>query len=261
MIGVYTLLNKKAKKRPSFEKTEEFKFFIDHRYILEKYPKFSFLYDSDDNEFNIMRANIVLRGLLNKEIIEDEIDNINSHMQSGVKVDHAKFVSTLREVTIDLPYLVDDKIRIYIPFFPRPLNYTYLKEPEKLLEYPYNELKSSFLETIIDPFDTYGTNLYNSLFTRLVNIGTNGKEVAFFHYDMNTIYIVNSQGRLDNKIVLFDKHIKHPSYSHMLERLTPVVKAYFSNCRAKFITELYANEFISHKLWVMLRGQNVSNEC
>ena len=114
MIGVYTLLNKKAKKRPSFEKTEEFKFFIDHRYILEKYPKFSFLYDSDDNEFNIMRANIILRGLLNKEIIEDEIDNINSHMQSGVKVDHAKFVSTLREVTIDLPYLVDDKIRIYI---------------------------------------------------------------------------------------------------------------------------------------------------
>lgn len=253
-MNVYKLLEKKQKKRPSFEKTEEFKFFVDHRSMLEKYPKFSYLYDVDDDEFMIMRANIILKSLINKQTIEDEIDNINQHLAKGDKIDHAKFVSTLREITLDLPYLVDDKMKIYIPIFPRPLNYIYIKEPEKLLEYPYSQLKTSFLETIIDPFDVYGTSLYNSLFTRLVFIGTNGKEVAFFHYDMNTIYIVNSQGRLDVKIVLFDRHIKHPSYSHMLDRLTPVVDAYFSNSRDNFIEQLYNNEFISRRIYCQLKG-------
>ena len=86
----------------------------------------------------------------------------------------------------------------------------------------------NFKDTVIDPFDAYGNELYNSHFSRLVKIRSEDKETAFFHYDTNTIYFVNEQGRLDASIVLFDRYIRHPNYSHMLTRIKPVVDAYFN---------------------------------
>lgn len=125
-----------------------------------------------------------------------------------------------------------------------------------MLTYPYNELGENFVDSAIDPFDAYGTSLFDSFFTKLVKIGTNGKEVAFFHYDTNTIYIVNNQGRLDCKIVLFDKYIKRPDYSHMIDRLKPVVEAYFMNSREDFIDNLHKSGFISDHIYGMAKTKN-----
>ena len=80
-------------------------------------------------------------------------------------------------------------------------------------------------------------------------------EIAYFHYDTNTIYIVNSQGRLDLKIVLFDKYIRRPVYNHMLERITPVVEQYFANDRQNFIKSLLDNKFISNKMFHILSNK------
>ena len=169
-------------------------------------------------------------------------------MKSGQKIDHSKFVNTIKERMVDEPYYLDDKNKIYIPFFSKSLNQLYVKEPEKLLEVPYVDLKDNFVDNVIDPFDLYGAELYNSLYTRLMKILSNGKEVAYFHYDTNTIYIINNQGRMDAKLVLFDKYIKNPSYNHMLERVKPVCKAYFDNDRSALINALYENGFISNKI-------------
>ena len=58
-------------------------------------------------------------------------------------------------------------------------------------------------------------------------------------------------------IGLFDKYLKHPSYSHMLERIKPVINAYFKASRSEFIEALYKNGLISSKLIAILRKGSV----
>ena len=132
--------------------------------------------------------------------------------------------------------------------FFQSINSLYLNEPEKLNEYPYTDLLKSFAGLVIDPFDTYGYELYNTYFTKLVKIDTYKNEAAFFHYDTYTIYIINDQGRLDRKIVLFDRYMRRIVTTHMLERIRPVVKAYFANDKQEFINSLEKSGFISAKM-------------
>lgn len=247
-MTIYEQLREKQKRRRSFITGEDFKYFINNRHLLGNFKRFAHLYDSEENEFDIIRANILLQGLVNKQLFEEEITNINNHG----KLEHAKFVSTLKERIIDQPYYNEKGCFIYIPFFSRALNELYVNEPEKLLNEPYSALITTFEDACIDPFDTYGAELFNSFFTSLVKIGSVKHETAFFHYDTFTIYIVNDQGRLDNQIVLFDKYIKRPTHTHMLERITPVVNAYFNNDREGMINALKDNNLISSKMHKLL---------
>lgn len=255
MDSLFKILEEKASKRNSFKKSEEYRFFLENRHMLEKIPSYRFLYHSEDNSFNVMRANIILYGLKNKKEIEEEVKSLSSYLNKNDKDSHIKFISTIRDRIIDLPYYLEGKNKIYIPFFTRSLNSIYLREPEKLLTFPYDKLEKEYIESFIDPYDMFSHHLYNSSFTRLILVGVspNGKEAAYFHYDTNIIYIINSQGRLDTKIVLFDKYLKHPNYSHMLNRISPVVESYFACSRTRFIEALHSSEFISSKLLSKLR--------
>jgi hypothetical protein len=247
MKDIYKLISSKAKKRTSFENSEEYAFYLQHKYLLAKVNKFAFANVSSPDDFDIMRINILLHSAVNKEIIEREIISLAEYIKDGKKVVTHKFLSTLREKILDLPYLQDGKNKIYMPIFSRAMNQIYMKEPQKLLEYPYNQLINEYKESMIDPFDIYGYELYNSYFTRLVLLGVspNKKEAAYFHYDLNTIYFINDQGRLDRTLVLFDKYMKNPSTSHMLERLKPLVDAYFAFDKEAFIDALVKGKFIS----------------
>ena len=247
-MTLYEILETKQKRRRSFITGEDFKYFINNRHLLGKFKRFAHLYDSEENEFDIIRANILIQGLINKSLFEEEIKNVHDH---GM-LDHAKFVSTLKERLIDQPYFNDGGNLVYMPFFSRALNELYVNEPEKLLVPPYDALITTFEDACIDPFDTYGAELFNSFFTSLVKIGSSKHETAFFHYDTFTIYIVNDQGRLDNQIVLFDKYIKRPVHTHMLERITPVVEAYFANDRTGMVNALKDNKLISGRMQKIL---------
>ena len=235
----------KAKKRTTFEQSEEFQFFLDNRHYLTRLPKFSAFYEPGDEPFNVIRANVVLYSYINKMTMEAEIINLKSYISGNSKSNRANFVKSYHEIISEQPYYQEGKNKIYIPFFSRSLNQIYFDEPEKILTSPYSELKDKFQDTVMDPFDTYGSEIYNSHFSRLVKVLTVDKETAFFHYDTNTIYLVNEQGRLDGTVVLFDKYLRHPNYSHMLERIKPVVEAYFNFNREEFIKALYNNGFIS----------------
>ena len=255
-MTIYQLLEKKQRKRNSFYKSHEHRFFLSNKYLLNKIPKFAYLLSNLD-EFNVMRANIIIRGILNKKLIEEEIDNLNKYFIGGEKLDHVKLLTTIKERLVDEPYFACEKNKIYIPFFSRTLNQIYIREPEKLLYEPYLSLRDDYNDSIVDPFDTYGANLFDSLFSRLLKVGTNGKEVAYFHYDTNTIYIVNEQGRLDSKLVLFDTYLRRPNYNHMLERIAPVVSAYFDDDRTKMVNALFESGFISSKFYQMVnKGKN-----
>lgn len=258
-MRILQYIEKHQKKRKQFTKSEDYLFFSKNRSMLVKMSQFSFLSDSKDNDFKIIRANILIHGLINKSIIEQEVKNLVKYTETHEILTHEDFVETLKRRIISRPYLEEKEGRIYIPFFPKSINSLYLSEPEKLNEYPYTDLLKSFTGLLIDPFDTYGAELYNTHFTRLVKIKTHQNVTAFFHYDTYTIYIINDQGRLDSKIVLFDRYLKKITVSHMLERVRPVVDAYFNNDIKEFIEILEKNGFISGKMLFKLnhkfRGQ------
>ena len=253
-MRLFEYLIVKQKKRKTFETGEEFKYFIDNRHLLGKFNKFSFLYDSENNEFDIMRANIIIGALKNKETIELEVESLKKY---GQDKDPKAFKEALKNRCIDLPYFSNNGLKIYIPIFTRAINEIYTNEPLLLLESPYNDLKNNYIDSSIDPFDTYGAELFNSFFTSLVKVDTNGKEVAYFHYDTNTIYIINDQGRLDLKIVLFDKYLRKINTTHMLERVTSVVRKYFENDKEGFLKALLENNFISKKLFDLIHKNNI----
>lgn len=250
-MGMYETLENKQKYRRSFSNSDDFKYFIQNRENIGKFKRYANLYDSEENEFNIMRANILLRGLENKKLFESEIENIKNHGD----IEHTKFVTALKERTIDQPYYEINGVKIFIPFFSSALNQIYVNEPEKMLSLPYSELKTDFEEACIDPFDTYGYELFNSYFTSLVKISETKGVAAFFHYDTNTIYFINDQGRLDAKVVLFDKYMKKISFTHMMERISPVVEAYFNNNKKEMIDALFNNNLISENMYNLLKDE------
>ena len=252
MKNLFSYIASKAKRRKTFESSEEFHFFIEHRHILMRFPQYIHFYDTENDPFQMMRANIIIQAFINKSKMEEEVDSLDKYLDSSKK-NHDNFVKSFHEIISELPYYEEENEKIYIPFFPRSLNQIYLNEPEKLLTNAYSGLKENFKDTLVDPFDTYGSELFNSHFSRLVKIETVDKETAFFHYDTNTIYFVNEQGRLDAGIVLFDRYIRHPSYSHMLERIKPVVDAYFAFDKNGLIDALFMNGFISNRLLRRIR--------
>ena len=252
MKRLFDYIASKAKRRKGFEKSEEFRFFLEYRHLLTKIPRFVHFYDLESEPFEIMRANIILQAYLNKLKMEQEAHNLNNYITINKK-NHANFVKSFHEIISELPYYQEDKDKIFIPFFTRSLNQIYSDDPEKLLTHPYDGLADNFKDTVIDPFDTYGSELYNSHFSRLVKIRSEDKETAFFHYDTNTIYFVNEEGRLDTSVILFDRYIMHPNYAHMLERIKPVVDAYFAFDREAFLKALHENGFISSHLLHLIR--------
>lgn len=247
-MKLFKLLKAKQKPRNAFKEDEEYKFFLENRHYLNKFPKFSFLHDAED-EFDVIRANIILHGIVNMQTIEMEVKSLHEY---GQDTNEKAFNNALKNRIIELPYYSRRGNKIFIPFFSRAINDIYVREPIKLLSEPYASLHNHFETTSVDPFDTYGAHLYNSFFTGFVKVGTNGKEIAYFHYDTNTIYVVNNQGRLDESIVLFDRYLRRPNYNHMLERIMPVMERYFANDREGFIKALLENHFISNKLYSMI---------
>ena len=252
MKRLFDYIASRAKKRKGFEKSEEFRFFLENRHLLTKLPRFVHFYDLDNDPFEVIRANIILQAYINKTKMENEVNNLGNYITINKK-NHDHFLKSYHEIISELPYYQDDKDKIFIPFFTRSLNQIYNEEPEKLLTYPYNGLKDNFKDTVVDPFDTYGSELYNSHLSRLVKIKKEDKETAYFHYDTNTIYFINDEGRLDASVVLFDRYIRHPNYSHMLERIRPVVDAYFAFDREGFLKALNENGFLSSTLLRLIK--------
>ncbi len=255
METIYSLLEKYQKKRKAFYSSSEYIFFLENREALAKNSRFSFLYDSDDDDFGVMRANIIIYSYLNKKKMDVEINSFKKELKKGNDVDINALRKALKDSLPHLYHLQENNAKIYIPFFPRALNSLYINNPEKLVVPPYDALMSSFSRSMIDPFDTYGYHLYNSSFTRLVLVkeAPSKKEAAFFHYDTNTIYFINDEGRLDNKLVLFDKYLSKKNTSHILERISGVIDAYFNFDRTKMIDELRDNKFISGRMMALIR--------
>lgn len=243
-MKLFKILEKECNKR-KINHSEEYKFYNANKFELSINSYFEEYTEASD-VFDIICGNIVICGIKNKEILDKIIDE-EYFFSSERKIENIK--KEINDRILDLPYLKVRNIKVYIPFFNLNTNAIYSINSEKMSEEPYLNLVDNYNAFLTNPFTTYGVDIFDFLSTKLVRILESSTAVAFYHFDFNVIFIINRQGSLDNTIYLFDKRIKKPNYSHIVERIKPVVQAYFDGNLNDFIYLLYKNELISYKVF------------
>lgn len=244
-----TLVKNQANVIKHFE-SEDYLFYNENRYLLNNIPLYRFL-NIPKNDFDVIRANIILRAILNKKDLDKAISF--AYGSSTMKTDEARIYITERMV--NHPYLLQNNNRIYIPIFSKAINVLYYKDFGKLLKSPYNKLLTDYAASCIDIFEAYNFSLYNSSFTKLVTIYQNKDILVAYHYDFKTLYFINNQGRLDAQIALFDKYMKKIVDNHIMERTKGVIEAYLNDDRETMYKELIKNNLISEKLIYKIKSK------
>lgn len=218
-------------------KSNDYQFFQQNRKVLSPYPFFTRLYNAND-DFTIIQANIIIQALLNKHAIEDAALNAGKNLKEVVNI-----------AKEGLPSVKQGNSNIYVPLYLQTHNIIYSETPEKLLTFPYSDLVDHIGDSLIDTFEVYNYALYESNFTTLIYLDGDITSRAYLHFDFLTIFIINKQGRLDTKIPLFDKRIKKPVTNHLVDRVMPVVKAYYDGDKKAFVNALHKEKLISKQLY------------
>ena len=246
-MDLFATLEKKQRKT-HFQMSDELSFYLENSGVLVDYPIFS-CFRKAESPFQIERANIVLRSLQAKQMIDEGVRVARSKSSGMNEKDRERvFKETMTPILDKLPYHIHEGERIYIPFFSKSINRLYASEWTKLVSSPYKRFLKNFDSILIDPFDYYGDDLFESLFTKLVRVKKTEEGSAFYDYDSFTIYFVNKQGRLDCQCCLFDRYLKDHNRNHMMERIQPVVDAYYKGDVEEFKSFLVKNKLISSRL-------------
>lgn len=228
----------------SFEK----RLYDDH---LDFFSTYGFLsnYNSMTNSFELIKAAVIIQSIMNKNKIERETElytDIELNKQSRNVVIHSR-----------LPYFEYEGTKIYVPFFTREFNIHYDTELDSLTRSPFITLQDDFESSVVDPFDTYGFNVFDSNFTRLIKIDEYEDEhvAVFYHIGFETIYVINNQGGCDVRIPIFDSDLKKRNHYDLFKRVSRLMKYYFDDDRKGFIESLKNEELISEHLYEeILRG-------
>ncbi len=246
-MKLFEILEKECNKK-KINHSEEYKFFNANKSLLSINPLFEKYADVHDI-FDVICANIIINGIKNKDLLDKVIEEeYFSNKEKNVEI----IKQEIKDRIIDLPYLKVNKVKVYIPFFNLNTNIVYSVNSEMMFREPYINLVSNYDAFLTNPFNTYGADIFNFLSTKLVRISESTTTIAFYHFDFNTIFIINRQGSLDNAIYLFDKNIKKPDYSHIVERIKPLIQAYYDGKLTDFIYLLYKNKFISYKVFTKI---------
>ncbi len=235
----------KVRNKRHFINSDEYIFFNKYKHLLEDEQSFMFYADTE-SLFDILKANIIIKGILNKNTIEQIIEEeyLNKNFNTNNEI-----IENIKERSLDLPYLRVEDQKIYIPFFNRSTNLVYTTNFEEILKEPYIDLTKKYAPFVVNPFETYQMDLFESLFTKFVRVMEDETSVAFYHYDLRTIFIINKQGYLDNYICLFDKYLKNPSEERIIDRIRTVIKYYYENNLTSFLYSLYENSLISYYVY------------
>ena len=246
----------KYKKKVNIHTSEDYRFYVKYAPLYASILSFYKFGITETNPFRIICSNIIIKAMLNKDLIEDNLDEFALLATQHYEVSKDEYIKqkvwNLLEENNN-PYFSMGKSRIYVPIFSRSLNLIYNEECSKILEYPYNNLIEKPKTSCVDLFDTYNTALFESPFTSLILIKKDKTSSAFYHADFETIYIINDQGRLDLEIPLYDRYIKNPDQHRIITKIQDVVDAFYSNDLNKFVKSLYDNHFISKKLYVKIK--------
>ncbi len=203
--------------------SREYIFFQEHENALSHYPDVLPFVNVRD-EFRLISINIVIEAILNFNALQTYF----TEHKTTVVGDEIK------------PLFMFNEIPIYCPLFSVSNN---------LLIANGHGAKLSLTNDAIDLFETYNFALFDSNLTSLVHVGGDKQTKAYYHYDFHTIYIINNQGRLDVRISLFDRFITKPDFRNVLERIKPVISAYYTGNQTAFIQSLHKEKLISTHLY------------
>ncbi len=253
-MDFFQLLEKKQGKT-AFLSSSEMKFFLDNSGILGDFPMFA-RYGKAQKSFDVIRANIIIRSIINKSVLEDAYDKAirlarKSNASTGDKNEvilTQEGMELIRKARESLPYFEEGENRIYIPILSRSINKIYAGDITKLSQRPFRSLLRNVDTMVVDPFDMYGDDLFDSYFTKLISIKKTEKSTAFWDYDAACIYIINKQGRLDVSIALFDRSLKAKKPNHMMSRIVPCVEAFYRGDKEEFQKLLVDKQLISSRL-------------
>ena len=227
----------------NFSRSAERVYYNENSYRLNELETYSYLANPSDS-FGVVRGNIILRALENKETIEKLFKSYEKAKDKlSISLDEY-----MKNGLLNLPYLQFKGAKNFVPVFPSSVAAIYGEHFEKLGEMPYKRIFKQYEAMLIDPFDYYGYHVFISYFTNLVLIKKTEDVAAFLNYDANAIYFINDEGRLDAKLCLFDKGIRHPVLTHLTQRITKVVEAYFQNDREGVLEALLEGNLVSAEL-------------
>ena len=243
-----------------FNSGSENRFFLARTSVLNSVPGFHEL-TMASKPFDVIRANIVIRALINKRALDQAYITTARQYRKDGEIPHDGEIAIKKAVEAvkkDLPYLELGEDKIYIPILPRSINTIYDRRIMRLEEKPMKALLGERFDVmVVDPFITYGAELFNSYFTNLIRVAEHDGVVAYFDYDSLAIYFVNKSGYLDVNICLFDRGIGRRNLNHMLERITPVIDAYFRDDREGLMESLVQNQLISSSLIYKINSKEI----
>jgi len=241
----------KNQRPTAFAKSDAMAYFLANKGVLAMHQPFERFLKGED-PFMVVRANIIIRSLINKRTIE----KLYQEKVSSPKEGSLRTSDFMKQGLSDLPYLFWGGEKIYVPIFPSSLNLLYSERFDKLLIPPYKTLLAEFDALMIDPFDYYGSSIYDSYFTKLVAIKREGKLLAAYDFDAEALYIIDDEGRLDARLSLFDKYLPHPEKTHMVKRLLSLSDAYFHGDKEDLLSCLLSNGFMSLRLSSLLSKED-----
>ena len=238
---------KKHQRPTGVNEGEEKAFYLHYRYLLDQHEIFSRFSGIGNNPFEIIRANIIIRSLLNKKRIEDKYTNLSKRYY-GEELER-KMQNALGRTA---SFLYEDTL-IYVPIFSPAINQIYGKQYAKLFQEPYEKILALCDPLVVDPFDQYGSKIYDSYFSRLVTVARKDGKVASYDYANCRLYLINDQGRLDAELCLFDKDLVDPDTANMIKRLNEVAFAYWDEDRNALLEAMLSNRLISRSAYLALK--------
>ena len=218
-----------------YSKTEEQFYFDNHLFYFSPATR---NFRRNDDFFTLLKADIVLKGLENRAKINQYLIENKDHLSRD---DYHRFLSSL-------PQYRDKNNPVLIPTYSPSVNRRYYFKPETLFNFPYDVLLKDNASSLINPFEIYGNKPFYS-FCNLMPLSIHDIDtIAFYHEEMETIYVINDCGGLDASIPLFDEKLKNPDKTNLNYRLSLLVKNYYENDKSAFLDHLESLSLVSNSL-------------
>lgn len=264
-MDLFETLQKKQKRHRGFNSGRENRFYLANFALLNTIPNYKWYYRAQ-KPFDILRANIILRGLINKKTIDEAFVSAyrDAKQRDGEigEFDRLSIVKAVDEAKAKLDYFMMGDTKIYVPILPRSINAIYDRNVMLLADKPMKAMRGAGLQAVaIDPFDAYGYEVFDSNFTNLILAKKTPSSAAFFDYDSLCIYIINTQGRCDATIALFDRYLGKRNTNHMMERILPVIDAYYRDDREAMMNYLVQNQLISSRLMYQISSDEIKHNA
>ena len=239
-----------VKRKTAFDRGSEALFFGENSYLLSSHEPFQ-PYLHPKTPFQVARSNILIRAIVNKRVIERLYLSRAILAEKEGRLGKEEF---MKEAVLELPFLLlENGEKVYVPFFSRALNRIYAGDYGKMERMPYKRILGEFDSIVVDPFDYWGSALFDSHFTRLVKVAGKDGALAMYDYDAERLHFIAPEGRLEVTLPLFDRFLHNPARTHLMRRLEDVGAAYFANDREGFYKALYEGRLLSREALLRYR--------